>query len=132
MSYDLAPGKNKKTKPAAESQSLLSDQLRQANIYIDGQLTKLQNYIRNLTQLKDQIGTPQDSKAERTKIADRKNEINAVSKDLKGAIDEYLSINVPSNQQKQQTEKHGAYSKRFSEIYDKQQFLSQEVDLKMQ
>ena len=116
----------------ALAQALLPDVLRQENIKIEGQLTKFQNNLRTLVQLKEDIGTEKDNDDLRQRITAKQEEISQLAKTLQTAIDEYSNISVPYRSQRQQQEKKEAYSKRLLDSVNKYKQETQEIALKLQ
>ena len=98
---------------------------------IEGQLTKFQNNLRTLIQLKDEIGTERDNDDLRQKVNEKQKEMTTQAKDLQKQIDDYAQISVPYRSQRQQQEKQEAYNKRLAEVVNKFKQEWQEIHVKM-
>ena len=110
---------------------MLPDALRSENVKIEGQLTKFQNNLRTLIQLKDEIGTERDNDDLRQKVNEKQKEMTTQAKDLQKQIDDYAQISVPYRSQRQQQEKQEAYNKRLAEVVNKFKQEWQEIHVKM-
>ena len=102
MSYfDQAQSNDKgKKKPSPNAQSLLPQEMREANTRIQGQLTKFQQNLRQLEQGKKEIGTDNDSYDFRQNILAQIRSSNQLAKTIGTEIEQYGDISVAFQQQK--------------------------------
>ena len=80
------------------AQSLLPQELREANNKISGLLTKLQQNIRQLEQSKNQIGTLDDNYELRQALLAKQKETKKMANNLENEIKIYGDISVAFNQ----------------------------------
>jgi len=129
MSYDTVGKKKKKT--SDETQSLLPNELKEANTKIEGQLSKLQYNIRILTEKKAEIGTDRDDAGLREVINNKILELNDSSKNLLKEIEDYNNINVTYSMQKTLQEKHKLFTQRLQELMARYQSEVADIQIKM-
>lgn len=126
MSY-LDQIENKKKKTPSNQQALLSPALKSANTSIEGGLTKFQAQLRQLSNMKEAIGTESDNYDARQSMLLKIDEISKLASAITTQIDEYSDISVAFKDQSVQAEKQGAFRTRHMELVNRFQQDTEEI-----
>lgn len=112
-------------------QSLLPNELKEANTKIEGMLSKLQYNIRILTEKKAEIGTDRDDASLREVINNKITELTDSAQLLQQEIEAYGNISVAYSVQKTLEEKKKLFLQRFQELMARYQSEVADIQIKM-